>query len=150
MDRENLIKLISEKMKLVRTEADFTQDHMAEILGISKKTLVQIEKQRITANWTTVAAFCSLFRDSQLLQSVLGGDPLEVVSIVAFEHYEGPLEKTMGGKVWWREIKNKGRFRLQQNLISKHYRILDEFDRRWSSSFDEDYINKRLRELSSD
>lgn len=54
----------------------------------------------------------------------------------------------MGGKVWWREIEISGGFQLQQNLISKHFRILDNQDRRWCSSFNEEYMKKRLHKLS--
>lgn len=147
MNREQFVKLISEKMKLVRTEMDYTQDQMAQILGISKKTLIQIEKGRIQAGWTPSVAFCALFRESGVLQSVLGNDPMEVLSVIAFDHYLGPKEKTLGGKVWWREIEQIGRFRLQQNLFSQHYRILDEEDRRYCSSFDENYMREKLRQL---
>jgi DNA-binding XRE family transcriptional regulator len=147
LSRDDFIRLVSDNLKLVRVEADYTQDRMAEILGISKKTLIQIEKGRTPAGWTVAVAFCALFRESEIIQSVLGGEPLEIVSMVAFDHYERPKEKTMGGKVWWQEIERAGDFRLQQNLVSQHYRILDKEDRRWCSSFDGDYIKKRLREL---
>jgi DNA-binding XRE family transcriptional regulator len=46
MDKEAIIQILSEHFKLVRTEFDYHQDEMATILGISKKTLVQIEKGR--------------------------------------------------------------------------------------------------------
>ncbi|PFB11956.1 helix-turn-helix domain-containing protein, partial [Bacillus cereus] len=42
MNKELIIELISMKIKLIRTEKGYTQDKMAEVLGISKKTLVQI------------------------------------------------------------------------------------------------------------
>jgi DNA-binding XRE family transcriptional regulator len=48
---------------------------MAEIQGISKKTLVQIEKGRQEAGWSQVVAVWALFQESQILQHVLGGDP---------------------------------------------------------------------------
>lgn len=147
MNREQFIKIISDKMKLVRTEMNYTQDRMAEVLGISKKTLIQIEKGRIQAGWTPTVAFCALFRESGVLQSVLGNDPMEVLSVIAFDHYEGPKEKTMGGRLWWREVEQIGNFRLQQNLFSQHYRILDNNDRRWCSSFDEIYMREKLREF---
>ena len=43
MHRDQLIALISDKLKLIRTEKQFTQDQMSDLLGLSKKTLVQIE-----------------------------------------------------------------------------------------------------------
>ncbi|CDI48900.1 helix-turn-helix domain-containing protein [Clostridium tetani] len=52
MNREEFIKKIDEKLKLIRNEKGFTQDKMAEIIGISKKTLVQIEKGRVSIGWT--------------------------------------------------------------------------------------------------
>ena len=136
-------------MKLVRTEQGFSQDKMAEILGVSKKTLVQIEKGRTPANWTTVIAFCTLFNNSELLLSVMGDEPIYLVRLIANNSEDTPKEKTLGGKFWWKEIINRGHFRLQQNLISNHYRILDENDYRWFSSFDKDDAMKRLDELNS-
>ncbi|WP_406565370.1 helix-turn-helix domain-containing protein [Bacillus solitudinis] len=46
MEQKAVIELISDKLKLIRTEQGFTQDKMAEFLGISKKTLVQIERKK--------------------------------------------------------------------------------------------------------
>ena len=79
MDRDFIIQITSESLKLIRTENNYTQDKMAEILGISKKTLVQIEKERTYANWTTTIAICALFRHSETLQNRIGGDPIEVI-----------------------------------------------------------------------
>lgn len=149
MKKEEFVKLISSKMKLVRTEQNFSQDKMAEVLGISKKTLVQIEKGRTTANWTTVVAFCALFNNSELLLSVIGDHPVDFVQLIADNSEGTAKDKTMGGKFWWKEIDDTGHFRLQQNLISNHYRILDKDDYRWFSSFDGEEAAKRLAELNS-
>ncbi len=46
MNREAFIKIMNGKIKLIRTEYGLTQDKMALILGISKKTLIEIEKNR--------------------------------------------------------------------------------------------------------
>ena len=148
MDKQEVIDLLSSKMKLIRDEKGYTQDKMAEVLGISKKTLVQIEKGWIQASWTQVVALCALFRDSEIIESVLGDSPLEVIETIAHEEIDVPKGKTLGGKVWWREIKRMGPFRLQQNLISKHYRILDVHNDRWYSSFDKEEALKRLEELA--
>jgi hypothetical protein len=55
----------------------------------------------------------------------------------------------MGGKVWWNEILKQGRFKLQQNVISKHYRILDEEGYRWYSSLDKNEALARLKEVNN-
>ncbi|VDZ12637.1 HTH domain protein, binds to mecA promoter region [Staphylococcus aureus] len=45
MDRQSFTDLIQTKFKMVRIEAGYTQDTMAQTIGLSKKTLVQIEKR---------------------------------------------------------------------------------------------------------
>lgn len=150
MDQTEVIHLISNKLKLIRIESDYTQDKMAEILGISKKTLVQIEKGRNHASWTLTVAACALFRESEILTSILGTDPLEVIETISHEKIDRPKDKTMGGKVWWKEVKVMGKFRLQQNAISQHYRILDDLDFRWYSSFNGEDAIQRINELSND
>ncbi|MEH7387458.1 helix-turn-helix domain-containing protein [Bacillus sp. JJ1521] len=147
MDKEQLTQTISDKMRLVRTEKGYTQDKMAEILGISKKTLVQIEKGRIQAGWTCTVAVCALFRDSEIIQTTLGGDPVDVIEIIGRNGIDRAKERTLGGKVWWKDLKKEGRFRLQQNMISQHYRILDDSNFRWYSSFDEEEAYNRLKEI---
>ena len=147
MDKEYVIELISLKIRMIRLEKGYSQEKMASILGISKKTLVQIEKERVQAGWSIVIAIGALFRDSEILQSVLGDDPLEVIETIAHDGINRAKDKSMGGKVWWKEVKTKGNFRMQQNVISQHYRILDDKNYRWFSSFDEEETNIRLHEL---
>lgn len=148
MNQQQVIELISIKLRLIRQEQGYSQARMAEVLGISKKTLIQIEKGRSAAAWTTVIAVCALFRESVVLQVVLGGEPLEVIETIAHNGIDRPKDKSMGGHVWWREIEKRGKFRLQQNIISQHFRILDDRHYRWYSSFDGEEAIVRLRELS--
>ncbi len=147
MNKDQLIQLVSSKMRLIRLERNYSQDKMAEIIGISKKTLIQIEKERALASWTYVIAVSALFRDSEILQSILGDEPLEVIETLAHNGIDRPKDKSMGGRVWWKEIDNRGNFRLQQNLISQHYRILDSKDYRWFSSFEKEEALIRLDEF---
>lgn len=142
MQREQLIALITDKLKLIRTEKNLTQDQMSDLLGLSKKTLVQIEKGRIQAGWTTTVAVCALFRESSILQHELGGDSLEVVDLIANHGTLQPKEKTMGGYIWWKNIAEHEGYRLQQNAISHHFRILDTNNYRLLSSFEENIANE--------
>ena len=64
MDRQSFTDLIQTKFKMVRIEAGYTQDTMAQTIGLSKKTLVQIEKERVLPNWTTCV---SIMKNSQSL-----------------------------------------------------------------------------------
>ncbi|MCP3741651.1 helix-turn-helix transcriptional regulator [Rossellomorea sp. BNER] len=150
MTKEEIILLISEKLRLIRTEANYTQDRMATVIGISKKTLVQIEKGRVIANWTTVIAVCALFHESDTVSNALGGDPLEVIETIAHDGIDYRKEKTLGGKVWWRELNQKKGYIIQRNLISQHFRILDEDYYRIYSTFDETEALARFEELFSE
>lgn len=149
MTRTEFILKVSDKLKLIRIERDYTQDKMAEVLGISKKTLVQIEKGRSVLSWAGAVALCTIFRDSEVLEMTFGGNPQDIILSLAFTDYERN-EKTMGGKVWWNNIECTEHYRIQQNIISRHFRILDSQDRRICSSFDDEYIWKRFRELSGE
>nr|WP_263328448.1 helix-turn-helix domain-containing protein [Neobacillus sp. Marseille-Q6967] len=148
MNRDEIIRLVSEKLRLIRTEAGYTQDKMAEIIGVSKKTLVQIEKGRVLAGWSTVVSICALFRETETVQFLFGNEPLEVLETVAREGIDYRRMKTFGGRIWWKEISRKNGFILQQNILSKHFRILDEQHYRVFSSFDEKLTKQRLKELA--
>ncbi|WP_042349840.1 helix-turn-helix transcriptional regulator [Bacillus massiliigorillae] len=147
MNKEDVIHIVSKKLKLIRHEKGYTQDKMAEVLGISKKTLVQIEKERTPATWTCVIAVCALFKDSDVIQSALGAEPLEVIETLAHDKIITPKEKTLGGKVWWKQIKQDKSFVLQQNVISQHFRIIDDDNYRWYSSFNKDEAFAYFEEL---
>ena len=149
MTREEFIAEVNSKLKLVRTEFDLTQDKMALILGISKKTLVESEKGRRSIGWTEAVALVTIFQSSTILQNSFGGDPTGVAGALAFENIEVSYPSTMGGRVWWKDITVNGGYRIQQNLISAHYRILDIEDRRLISSFDLDEINDYFKTLCS-
>lgn len=148
MNREEFIKQIDSRVKLIRNEFEYTQDKMAEIIGISKKTLVQVEKERTSLGWTAAVAVCTIFKDSEILQMTFGGEVQDIILSLSFNHYEKNYKKTMGGKVWWNDIKSEGSFKIQQNIISKHYRILDNEERRICSSFELKFIEDRIKELN--
>jgi len=149
MNREEIVELISGKIKSIRLDLGYSQEKMAEMLGLSKKTLVQIEKQRIVAGWTVVIAICALFREHHLLQMALGGDPLETIETTVRSGVTQRKEKTLGGKVWWTEVSGQLGYILQKNNISMHYRILDDEQYRIYSSLDEQEAKNRFQELIS-
>ena len=66
MERVLFISQMDQKLKLIRTEYGLTQEKMADILGISKKTLVEIEKGRRSLGWTGAVALASLFSGSPI------------------------------------------------------------------------------------
>jgi DNA-binding XRE family transcriptional regulator len=146
--RDEIIMQVSEKLRLIRTEAGYTQDKMAEIIGVSKKTLVQIEKGRVQANWSTAVSICALFRETETVQFLFGNEPLEVLETVAREGIDIRKSKTFGGRIWWRIVSKRNGYILQQNILSKHFRILDERNYRIFSSIDEKLSRQRFKELT--
>ncbi|WP_251554905.1 helix-turn-helix transcriptional regulator [Neobacillus muris] len=149
MTREDIIIIVSEKLRLIRTEAGYTQEKMADIIGVSKKTLVQIEKGRVLANWPTVVSICALFRETETVQFLFGNEPLEVLETVARKEIDYRKTKTFGGRIWWRVLSRKNGYMLQQNILSKHFRILDKKNYRIFSSFDEKQSKQRFKEISA-
>lgn len=148
MNRNEFIEKIDSKLKLIRNEKEFSQDKMSEVLGVSKKTLVQIEKGRSSLGWSGAVVVCSLFKDSEIIQMILGEDTDDIIKSLAFGQCEIKGNKTMGEKVWWREIVVSNEYKFQQNIVSGHYRILDKDNMRVVSSFDKEYMENRLKELS--
>ena len=142
MKREEFIKTVSSKLKLIRTEYGITQEAMSEMLGISKKTLVETEKGRRELSWSEVIAVASVFDKSEVLQGIMGGDASDVIHALAFEDRHIQYPTTMGGKVWWKVIDEKDGIRLQQNYVTGHYRLLDKDDCRLISSFDRNEVEE--------
>ena len=141
MDRQEFIREMDLHLKLVRTEYGYTQEMMASILGLSKKTLVEIEKGRSSLGWMGAVAFSGLFSDSRILSSLLGG---EADDMEGKKPYFFP---TMDGKIWWRSVEESEKWRIQQNIISNHFRALDNRDRRICFGLDFDHVRARCIEL---
>ena len=147
MTREQFVAEMDQQVKLVRTEYGFTQDVMARVLGMSKKTLVEIEKGRASLGWMGAVAFVTLFSESRVLSGLLGGEASDMVLALGFADTKPIFPKTMGGKVWWRTVEMRGGYRVQQNIISQHYRALNQDDERICSSFELDDVKRRLEEM---
>ncbi|MBQ3615812.1 MAG: helix-turn-helix domain-containing protein [Anaerotignum sp.] len=145
MTKKDFAVQMDASLKSVRKEYGFTQEKMAAVLGISKKTLVEIEKGRSSLGWTGAAAFAAIFSESIILQEAFGGELTDLVEALAFAEAEPQYPKTIGGKVWWREIMKKKGFRIQQNLISGHFRLLDKEDHRLMASFELERVLERMK-----
>lgn len=148
LTQELFDRMVSEKLKLIRTEAGLTQDRMAEMIGISKKTLVQVEKGRKTLGFTAAALVAVLFRHREMVQSLFGESVLEVVELAAAQSSIRAWYKTMGGKVWWTKVAERERYLLQQHVLTGHYRIIDRDRYLHYYSLDRDEAHLRLDELA--
>ena len=147
MDRNEFVGKADNKLKLVRTEYGYNQERMADILGISKKTLVQIEKGRSSLGWSGAVTLCSIFERSEVLEAAFGGETTDMVMALAFQDSEPSYPKTMGGKIWWKTLEEAPKYKVQQNIISQHYRILDQNDRRICASFELHAIKIQIKNL---
>ena len=150
MERAEFISIMNSKIKLIRTEFDLTQEKMADAVGISKKTRVEIEKGRNSLSWSAAVAAAVIFADSSILADAFGGETSDLVKVIALNGLDAKLpDKTMGGRIWWQDIKESKGYRIQQNIISRHYRILDAEDRRFFSTFDQKEVEEKLKELTA-
>ena len=133
MDREAFTKVIQSKFKIIRTEAGYTQDSMSQTVGLSKKTLVQIEKERIIPNWTTCVSICALFRDSDTLTSTFGGDPLELAQVLSRGNafYPDYLKESL----YWGTVEEKDGWTLQRNKMNDLHRVLNPENRPVHASY---------------
>jgi len=135
--REDFIASCDLKLRLVRTEADLTQEDMAYALGISKKTLVDIEKGRRSLGWTGAVALCSVFPASDVLSSAFGGSPVEMIPVLA-RTGQSMVHSQTSGNPWWETVARNDRFTIEQNTISQHYRLLAQDRTKIAASFDID------------
>ena len=149
MDRSEFIGKADDKLKLVRTEYGYNQEKMADVLGISKKTLIQIEKGRSSLGWSGTVSLCTIFARSEVLEAAFGGEATDIIRALAFADSEQDYPKTMGGKIWWKTLEETSKYKVQQNIISHHYRALDQDDRSICASFELKDIKKQLEKSKS-
>ena len=135
MEKREFVSICDAKVKLVRAEYSLSQDKMALMLGISKKTLVEIEKGRSSLGWTGSVALCTIFGNSEVIAGVFGGKPHDIILALAWNGSEPAYPQTMGGRVWWQTIMENERYTIQQNILSQHFRLLTADGRRVASSF---------------
>lgn len=148
MTKDQLTLITSQSLRLIRNEYHLSQDVFSEMIGITKKTLVQIEKDRALASWSVVIAVIMLFKDSQILKMNLKDEPPLVLRSIVFDSVELPKNQTMGGKMFWRTLKKESGFKIQQNYFSGHYRIVDGMGRRFISSYQRSLVEEWLKEAS--
>ena len=142
MERDEFIALCNSKVKLVRTEFSFSQEKMALMLGISKKTLVEIEKGRSSLGWSGSVVLCAIFNDSQILNDVFSQNPIDVFRNIAFENSEPNYRQANTYRIWWQTILQNDEYLIEQNIVSQHYRLLTKDNKIVASSFNIEDLKK--------
>ena len=135
MNKMVFCELVQTIIKDVRIEFGLTQENMANTIGISKKTLVQIEKDRINLKWAEAVTFISIFQDSHFLIDKLGSDSLEIIQALALQKTSKRQFITLGGEIWWDNKLQEDGYTIQKHKLSTHYRILDHDNFRVFFSF---------------
>lgn len=51
------------------------------------------------------------------MKGTLGDDPLEILEVVAHDELHLSVERTIGGKVWWRTSVKKARFAFSKMYL---------------------------------
>ena len=147
MNREELIRLCDSQLLHVRNELSYSQTTMAYALGLSKKTLVDIEKGRRSLGWSGAVALIALFPANQsLTQAFNPHSPLELAQSLMLDGHETTGRVTHGGG-WWARVEGNDQYTIEQNVVSQHYRLVDSDRRRVASSLSYEeiytsYLNK--------
>ena len=139
MKRDEFIKACDSNLKAVRTEFSFNQEKMAYVLGLSKKTLVEIEKGRSSLGWSGSVTLCSVFSESSVIRNLFQ-DPSEVIRAIAFDGSEPAYRHANTTRIWWHTISEKNGFVIEQNIVSQHYRLVAPDNSILASSFDIDEL----------
>lgn len=145
MDRDEFISICNSKLKLVRTEFSFSQEKMALMLGVSKKTLIEIEKGRSSLGWSGSVVLCSIFSNSQILNDTFSVEPSELVKSIAFERSEPEYKRANTYRIWWQPVLQSDDYLIEQNIVSQHYRLLTTENKVIASSFNIDDLKKLIR-----
>lgn len=145
MDRDEFIALCNSKLKLVRTEFSFSQEKMALMIGISKKTLVEIEKGRSSLGWSGSVVLCAVFSGSQILCDAFTQNPIDVFKNIAFENSEPNYRQANSYRIWWQTIMENEIYIIEQNIVSQHYRLLTKDNKIVASSFNIEDLKKLMK-----
>jgi len=147
MTKETLIQTVSKNIRRIRHEFHWSQDRFSEMIGITKKTLVQIEKERSLISWSVCVTTVLLFENSETIKDRLGENPRALIEEILYQGVLTPKNQTMGGKFFWSDVFIQSGFIVQKNLFSSHYRLIDGYGKRYLSSFSYPLIKKGLENI---
>ena len=147
MTKETFIHTVSNNIRRIRHEFHWSQDRFSEMIGITKKTLVQIEKERVLASWSVSVTTVLLFENSETIKDNFGENPRTVIEEILYQGVLIPKNQTMGGKFFWSDVFTQSGFVIQKNLFSNHYRLIDGYGKRYLSGFNYLLIKKGLEHI---
>lgn len=63
--KNNLIEVMAENLTMLRAKLDLTQAELAEVVGISRYTLIAIEKKQRKMTWNTFLSLLLVFSKNE-------------------------------------------------------------------------------------
>ncbi len=145
--KQDLVSKISASLKLLRAEYGYSQLEMAASIGLSKKTLIQIEKDRMVLGWSATCAVCAVYRGSKLLQMELGEDPVNLIETLAHENLQMYADTASRNYVFWDVIQDNGEYILAKNILTDHFKITSLAGKKLRASFDETKIKSEYEKI---
>ncbi|MBQ8895078.1 MAG: transcriptional regulator [Clostridia bacterium] len=141
MKREQFIALCDRKEKLVRNELGYSQEKMCALLGVSKKTLVEIEKWRSSLGWQGAVTLCTLFQNTREITLAFGTDiPALLRALTEDAAYLPPVDSPHAQWVSILELNGQS---IEQNSASQLYRLRRGAET-MASSFELAELRKRM------
>jgi len=140
MTRDSFIALCDRKEKLVRNELKLSQEKMSALLGLSKKTLVEIEKWRSSLGWQGAVTLCTLFQNTHEITITFGSDVPSLLRALSEDAAYLPPVETPHAR--WVEILKLSEHVIEQNSASQLYR-LRKGDEILASAFELSELRKR-------
>jgi DNA-binding XRE family transcriptional regulator len=144
-----LRETISKNVKLLRAEYGYSQQEMANSVGLSKKTLIQVEKERLILSWGATCAVCAVYRNSRQLRLELGEDPINIVETLAHDNLSTVDDFENRNYVFWDVVEEDGQYILAKNIITEHYKITDNQGKKYFASFDHKKIMEQYEKLTN-
>jgi DNA-binding XRE family transcriptional regulator len=71
IDKEKLAEKMAEDLMVLRTKLRLKQSELAEKVGVSRQTLLEIEKGKRAMQWNTFLALLSVFREDSSTSGLL-------------------------------------------------------------------------------
>ncbi|MFK5884105.1 MAG: hypothetical protein QM489_07205 [Candidatus Izemoplasma sp.] len=146
INKSEFCKTIHLMIMEIRLEYNLSQTVMANMIGVSKKTYIQLEKQRIILKWSEAVTISTIFKDSKTIVNVFGDDIISIIHLISFEKpiFEYQNNANTSKMIM---INKENKFLLQQDKISKLYRITDQTKLLVYISFSETDIKKKYHEI---
>lgn len=126
LEKEQFITKATSIVKDVRLALSLSQEVMAELIGMSKKTYVQVEMGRRRLSWAESVSFCCCFKSQKIIKDTFVDDPCTLAENITSDEAK-PSTGSGARSYWWVEITRGHNFFVQQNIMTGQYKILDLF-----------------------